>query len=363
MHSHIKIVFTLLSLVWFDLCFAGTPLTPEQTATVKQVLSQVQQHLQHGQASQARSLLEQTANALHSEAIETALILTHMQNGEYSHALSAAAHTQAEHVNIADTCLLYAWLLSIGGQTTFANTLLQENLARFPEHQSLRSMQSLLQGGTWNTAQLPKSEIAKFQPELVNPEKTYLNASIIGSATLLDTTHAVMPYSLLSTKKIWLRNGLGITVAASIEKTFPAQNIALLKLASPIAMAKPIHQADAPPKLGGLAYIVGYVKTNQVDQAYWPILKTDIIGMPNTAQHWTLHVRQFYSGAPVWNDAGALIGITVTSDNGNTEILPIQQMAAAIDLNTESAYHAHTHVSMQDIYEQALSTSLQVMAE
>ncbi|HAJ71186.1 MAG TPA: hypothetical protein DCO68_03820, partial [Methylophilaceae bacterium] len=358
-----KIIFTLLSLVWFDLCFAGTPLTPEQTATVKQVLTQVQQHLQHGQISQARSLLEQTANTLHSESIETALILTHMQNGEYTHALSAAAHTQAEHVDIADTCLLYAWLLSIGGQTTFANTLLQENFARFPEHQSLKTMQSLLQGGTWNAAQLPKSEIAKFQPELVNPEKNYLHASIIGSATLLDTTHAVMPYTLLNTKKIWLRNGLGITVAAGIEKTFPAQNIALLKLASPIAIVKPLNQADAPPKLGTLAYIVGYVTTNQADQAYWPILKTDIIGMPNTAQHWKLHVRQFHSGTPVWNGSGALIGITVKSDNGSTEILPIQHIASAIDLNTESANHSQAHVSMQDIYEQALSTSLQVIAE
>lgn len=367
MHYLPKAVSVLMAVFWFSTAQSADHLTPAQAATVDAVLQRTEAYLKAGEIEQARNLLDQTAGTLHSDAIEIAQVLTLMQGGEYTHALSAAAHTYAEHAEEADTALLYAWLLSIGGQVRVAHEVLQTNLERFPEHQSLRTMQSVLQSAQWDVSQLDVTGYLRLRPVLVESASKSEHVLLLNGATLLDELHAVTPFTpSLATKKLWLRNGLGITVGAKLVKVLPEHHVAILQLEKPMPIAHRMVVANKPTSLGNLAYVIGYFTATKSDMAQWPILRADFTGMPavsDDAGKWLLHIHSVMAGAPVFNPSGELMGISLNTDN-SSQLLPINEVVKLISQGQEeTAQPTKANPSMSELYEFALTTSLQLLAE
>ncbi len=354
-----------ISITLLFITYAMLPafaFSEEYSTDIQEKIYSIQQtmrkDLSEGHTDRARNKLEQAAGNFHAVEIELGLIQTLMQAGEYRHALSAAAHTQAEHPDTIDSTLLYAWLLAIGGQTTPALQLIETTLEKNPNNIALTLIKKQINARQLISSQIITSDAIQLKPftstkNVLNPRQYLTTGILINNGTYVITSLGAVE----NTKKLQIRNGLGREVSARIEQTFPTAKLALLKLDNPIKTTCEVTLTDKTPFPGNPIYIVGFTPL-QNEQADWPQLKVDILGTaPFITSGYPIHIPNATTGSGIFNQQGNLIGI-VDSDN-NKIMMPLDALAARKKLL--KSISPATKLTMDDIYEMALNNTVQVL--
>jgi len=112
------------------------------------LLAQGEAALAQGEVDAALVAFERAALMLHAADTEIALVRTYMQAGEYRRAVSFSAHTAGAHRQVVAGAVLYAWLLSLGGQDGAARRLLDGAAQLDASDPMVRAMQRLLAAPT-----------------------------------------------------------------------------------------------------------------------------------------------------------------------------------------------------------------------
>lgn len=301
---------------------------PERSA----LLERAEAALAHGDATAALHDFERAAEQEHAADIELGLVRSLMQAGEYRRALAFAAHTAGAHGSEAGAAALYARLLQIGGLG-----------ARAPRDAP---------------ADAPLPRLAPFAAGDAPPP----NARVIGSGVLIDAgRHALVPLAALrEVNALWLRNGLGRSVQASIEQRMDALGVALLRLDAPLAAAAiTLPARDAFP--GAPGHAVEFESASGAAPA-WPLLRTGFIGMPaGGGQRLGIELPAGPRGGPVFDAAGQLIGIALSAD-GSDRLLPVSALRASLGETTRGAGAPAPRMPLDQIYENALRLTLQLIA-
>lgn len=333
--------------------------SPEVEARVHSIQQDMRADLREGRTEHARNTLEQAVGNFHAVEIELGLIQTLMQAGEYRHALSAAAHTQAEHPKLADSALFYAWLLAIGGQTNPAIQLLENTQTLLPDNDALAVMLQQIKTNKLASTEIKTSDAIQLKPftstksNIQGAQKYLTSGVVIGDGKKIITVLSAIE----NAKTISVRDGLGRTATAQIEQKIPSAQLAILKLDTPIKPPPNINLADKPPFPGTPIYLIGFAASSN-NQADWPQLKIDILGTPGASNTYgyPVHVRTAPKGSGIYNQQGNLIGILAGDDK--KIMLPLTD--DALTVYKKSSKNSLAKLPMDEIYEASLSSTVQV---
>src|SRR5262249_18478568 len=141
-----------------------------------------------------------------------------------------AAHVSGEHSDDPAALALYAWLLNCGGQGQGARRL----LGSAPAGAIVSEGGEQLDGGGPPATEALSIPPARFAPYASG---AVAEGTVVASATLIDGgRRALAPAQSVKGTAIWVRNGLGQTTTASVERRFVAGTgeIALLRLDAPL---------------------------------------------------------------------------------------------------------------------------------
>jgi hypothetical protein len=347
-----------------------TGSTPQSLAQRQHLLVRGEASLAAGDVDGARRAFEQAANMAHSADIELGILRTQMQAGEYRQALAFAAHTAGVHLDDVEGAAFYAWLLNLGAQVAVGEQTLRaaEHLA--PEHPLLRELRA-----RWQSGELIPGDVMRQLPARLAPYATGATAlpaaSVQGSAILLpDGQHALAPRAALTPgATLWLRNGLGHTVAATISEAphGDASELVLLNLAQtlPTPGGEIVPPRDAFP--GSQAFAMNF-SLDTTGQPAWPVMRAGFLGMPLPgAIAWRrLGVGlpgQGVRGGPVYDQGGRLIGVALGLAQQADRLVPIsdlrQRFGDRFGAQTPESHAAS--VGADELYERALKTTLQVL--
>jgi len=337
--------------------------SPEIETRIHSLQKQMRQALSAGRNDDARNLLEQGANNFHAIELELGIIQTLMQTGEYRHALSAAAHTQAEHPDNTDAALLYAWLLAIGGQTQPALQLLEATLARHPHYDALAKLRQQIKSRQLIAAEIPTSDSIQLRP--FTPERAGDSTRQIGAGVVISDGKRVITRLayVRSGKRLVVRNGLGRESNASLEKSLPGNELAVLVLEQPYSNLVKTALADKTPFPGTPIYIVGFSPRSD-DQSDWPQLKVDILGMPGakTPNDYPVHISDSFAGAGVFDQRGNLIGII--NSGSNSSMTPLAPFFADFEVRAggpAKPANPLAKLPMDEVYEHAFGNLVQIL--
>lgn len=290
--------------------------------------------LASGDIECARRSFEQAASIVHAADVEIGIVRTQMQAGEYRQALAFAAHTAGAHRDSPTGRALYAQLLRAGGQAAAAE--------RVDEH---------------SDAALPA-----FTPQSLG-ELVPRGARVAGSALLWpDGTRAVTGLGLLPAgATLWLRDGLGRTVRAELERS--DGQLALLRLVRALP-ASPIAIAPRDPFPGSPGYAVAFQPARDADPA-WPALSPGFLGRGiGGGGRWLgIEVPGGAAGAPVFDAAGRLAGIGLPAgDDGRARLAGIDALRTLVEPAARaSAIDRPLPRAADEIYELALRQALQLI--
>lgn len=345
------------------------------TADIKQRIISMQQKLRkdliNGDINHAKHMLAQASGNFHSVEIELGLIQTLMQAGEYRHALSAAAHTQAEHTENSDASLCYAWLLAIGGQKQPALQLLNLQLHNLTQTENNRNNLVDIEAITRLRDQLnsnahplpPKtSDAIQLKPFTDANKYPLTNMILLNTGILIDNGNRLVTtianYS--ENKKYYVRNGLGETTTAEFAK---AENeIIYLKLHTSFQRAKGISRVTSKPIPGRPIYIISLRPSLNLEPS-WPQLSIDILGPPadTMTAGYRIHTKNLTAGAGVYNQHGNLIGLIAESPQQT--MLPLLDGSRENNPSATTTTNAFSGLSQAEIYESALANTVEVFGE
>ena len=364
---------------------AGGQAVREAAALSSARLQERAELLKTGEAALARldvtgalDSFERAALILHAPDTEIALIRSYMQAGDYRRALAFGAHTAGAHLDEAGGSVLYAWLLHIGGQPALAQRQLAETSARMRENLEVRAVLQQLNSG----APIATSQLLALPTRLApygNTKGLPYTARVAGSAVLLHGgSNALVPLNLLPRSgKLWLRNGLGQLVKAKTDKRLSALalGVALVRLESPLPVAKDLLVAPSDSFPGSAGFAVEYVSLPNVAPA-WPILRTGFLGSATGDSGERLLGIDMPAGArggPVFDGVGRLIGLALPgrAGKGDDRLVSASQLRKAFGeamaaeplttWNSSVPAGPKRRASVDSIYEDSLKTSLQVI--
>ena len=327
---------------------AAVPQADDAAAAASRsgLLSAAETALAQGDTATAIAALDRAALMAHSADTEIGLVCAYMQQGDYRRALAFAAHTAGAHRDAPAAAELYARLLTVGGQGAFAKRV----LADAPPHdlpQPLAPYGVMLQAST------------------VPPK----GAHVIASGVLLaDGQHALLPLAagIDEHSALWLRDGLGRTVEARIERRVDALGLGVARLGSPLAGAR-LVAAALDPFAGSPGYVVGFTASNDAAPA-WPQLHPGFVGAvvpaaPNT-RRLGIDVPPALHGAPLFDAAGRWSGIALKGVDDLHALLTIQRLRDELGeaLIPSGDSSAATRMAPDEVYERGLRIALQVIA-
>jgi len=324
----------------------------------------VQQHfrllLSQGHIEEARSILETAMGNFHAVEMELAMVQTLMQAGEYRHAMSAAAHTQAEHPSDADTTILYAWLMAVGAQPASALQLLENTRKEQPHLESILKLQEQIKTQKLAAADLKVSDAIQLGP-LADPALDRKYSKPVSTGVIFDEGRKIIMSTSFATKTNFLvRSGMGAIRTAKLFKNYADLNLTILELEKPIAHGVNTGVAGKTPFPGAMIYVLGFPQSTAVKTA-WPQMRMDVLGTPlgELQQGYPIHLQNLAAGSGVFDQQGNLVGIVGGANN--RVMLPVSDViktSANISLQ-ESA----NKVLIDEVYEGSLASVVEIFGE
>ncbi len=358
--------------------------TPQALAERQRLLDEGESRLRAGDAEGARQAFEQAALQAHEARIELGILRAQMQAGDYRHALAFAAHTAGVHLDEVRGRVFYAWLLNLGGQEAIAAQTLAQAEATAPGHPMVQAVRRGVQSGRYAAEGVLLSAPARLAP-FASGAVVARGARVVSSALLLaDGHHALAPLSVLPVSgPIWLRNGLGQTVAAEPDPqdATPGLGLVLLKLAEPLptpgAMVVPLRDAFA----GSPAYALDYTP-DAAGEAAWPVMRLGFLGAPIAVASAgpagsaglvgsVMSLRRLGvalpghgpRGGPVYDQGGRLVGLTLGREAVDG-LVPVGALRGRFGerFGKQDSAPRPVPLAPDELYEQAMRASLQVLA-
>jgi hypothetical protein len=327
--------------------------------------------LARGDTEAAERAFDSAARIVHSADIEMGLVRTYMQAGDYRRALIFASHAAGAHRNVPAGTALYGWLLHIGGQGVAARRYLREAHEAFPGDEALR------QAGAMVAAPQPLPGTALLSPPLraapyplpcaALPEGT----RTAGTALLLgDGRLAVVPAATVrGASQLWVRNAMGLTVAAEWLPG-PDATLAVLKLASPLPAVPWLSAPPREPFAGSPSMTVEYVPASD-GAATWPLLHQGFFGRSLAApgdRPLGIDLASGPRGGPVFDALGRLAGMSVPGVDGVDRMVSVDALSRAARLpplaaadGTAPQARPADRMSVDALYEVGMRLALQVL--
>lgn len=346
----------------------GVDLPQGRSAERQALLKQGERALTTGDTVAARKAFEQAGQIAHSADAEIGLVRADLQAGAYGEAMAFGAHTAGAHRDEPAGALLYAWLLAVGGQTEVAQQRLTRLAADVP---ASRARAAALQRLVADPAQRPG---AAFQtpPLRLAPYATGANpgtgARVRAAATLMgDGATALAPARALQACRggpLWLRNGLGQTVAAQATREPTATGLVVLRARQPLPAGAPWAARDAFP--GSPGYVVAHVASASA-QAAWPRLAAGFF-LPaadgaGAVPRLGVDTPASAAGSPVFDAAGALAGVfqgdASPAGSARRTIVPVSQLRPAVPAAAPAK--PAPRATADNVYEAGLRHALQVL--
>lgn len=357
-------------------------LSLENKQRVETLQNMMRENLSHGNTEKVKGELEEAIGNFHAVEIELAIVQTLMQAGEYRHALSAAAHTQAEHPDTIDSVLFYAYLLALGGQTAPASRLLEDSMQTQPNSLVLNQLLVQIKQQQLNSQTLSLNlrdddiQLYPFKENISQPLNHVSNGAIIGdgtqAVTTLDTLKLGNNANYLK-PRIWIRNGLGKQTEAEVQQTFPQVNLALLKLKKPLVKNNTVAVVTQKPAAAGTPYYLSGYRLTTPQQADWPVIRIDILGISNADNAYKTHLPNLVAGSPAYNTSGDLIGV-INPDpiTAKMVVMPLTTLLSHIQIakskdeaptptNSPNQNPLLSKKRLDELYEETMSTSIQVL--
>lgn len=375
----------LVVLIMWAMCAHAheDELSSENKQRVRTLQATMRKELAQGNTEKIKDELEQAIGNFHAVENELAIIQTLMQAGEYRHALSAAAHTQAEHPDDIDGTLFYAYLLTLGGQTMPTKQLLEASLQAQPNNKALNHLLAQIKQQQLNSQTLNSDlsdndiQLYPFSQSISQALIHVSNGVIVGDGTqvvtTLDTLKIVNPKTSNLNPSVWVRNGLGKQTEAEVQQTFPQVNLALLRLKQPLSKNNAAAIVAQKTASAGTPYYLSGYRLTAPQQTDWPIIKTDILGMPNAHLAYQTHLAHLVVGSAAYNTSGELIGV-ISQDSMTSKmvVMPLTSLLNHIQ-TAKSQDKLPTQTSsipqnpllskkrLDELYEETMNTSVQVL--
>lgn len=357
----------------------GGPASSALVDARRQLLDDGERLLSLGDVQSARQALDRAAMMLHAPDTEAALVRSQMQAGDYRQALAFAAHAAGAHRREwpAGTAL-YVWLLRVGGQGVVAQRMLDEALTLAPDDAALLALRAQLRL-PWphvnGPLRAPPLQLAPYAVgELAPP-----GARAAGTALLLGSgTAALVPTALLQGSgrlqdRLWLRNGLGQTVAASEVSRDEALGVSLLRLAQALPVAR-LQLVPREPFGGAAASMIEFGSADAA--AAWPLLRQGFfarVAASGGPRRLGIEAPAGPRGGPVFDASGRLAGIAIAGADcgadGQDNLLPAAALLARFGpLLAGPLLQAGTDgapglggAELDEVYERSLRSVLQVL--
>lgn len=353
---------------------------PERAA----LLAEGEAALSHGQVDQALRRFERAAAMAHAADTELALVRTWLQAGQYRQATAFSAHTAGAHQRVVEGAVLYAWLLSIGGQQDAARRLLDQAVERFPAEPMLPATRRLLDDPLAAPAvALPAVRLAPWSTGARVPK----GAQVVASGVLIDQgRHALVPLAALEGgARLLVRDGLGRTTGARLLRGDRGLGVALLALQPALTLhSLPVALGDTPVELplpaaaprdpfpGSPAHAVEFTPSHRADPA-WPRLRSGFHGAPEGVsgeRRLGIEMPAGPRGGPVLNAAGQWTGLALPGRGGTDHLVPVSRLRTAfVDMlgagpgpgAAATSGPVPPQVAVDEVYEGALRMTLQVI--
>ena len=323
-----------------------------------------------GGVEEAARQFERAGMVKHEADAELGLIRTYMQAGEYRRALSFAAHTAGAHPNSGAGSALYVWLLHIGGQVQIAAQLLDNARARLPADAVLHATASLIKSPLSEPPAALLVPPARFAPYISAATPPLPRAAVvIASGALVDGGRSVLTCAaaLGKSRHVWVRNGLGQTVSAKRTDKLNDTGLAHLELSDAIAAPELLLFPARDPFPGSPGFAVEFPVIANV-QPGWPLLRVGFLGKPVTMGVYQLGINMPPSsprGGPVFDTAGHMIGIAVSSPTADDRLILASELRKHLNAvpGDPAPGTPRPRVGVDEIYERALKMTVQVIAE
>jgi len=339
------------------------------------LLARAQSELEHGDAAAALDDFERAAMMLHAADAELGLIRAAMQDGQYRRALALCAHTAGEHTDEADGGALYAWLLRIGGQADLAARTLADTRAHAPGDpvaaavaRAFATPSPLASGVLLESGHRMAPWPAMVDDRSPPPPST---ARFASNAVLVDDgSAALLPLSALPAlagARLWVRNGLGQTTAATLDAadaSMASHGLARLVLRTRLAAAASRPSSDRAPFAGSPGHAMAF---GTGAAPAWPSLAQGFLGSLVGDSDVRRLGFEATAGAAVLDSRGALVGVVTAAHDGDARWVPLSALKGpATAVPAPSAAPARTGLALlapDEIYEAGLRRALQVLAD
>jgi hypothetical protein len=302
---------------------------------------------------------------LHSADTECGIVRAQAQAGRYREALAFAAHAALAHRNFAAGSALYAWLLHVGGQSMFAQRVLDEALRLAPDDVALRLAREQLRQAQPRASGPLMAPPLRVAPYAYGPAQPPSTARTAGTALLFDGGRAALvPAAIVDgADTVWLRNGLGNTVNVTTAERLDAIGLTRLQLATPLPAPTPLLGVAREPFAGNPGVTIEFVAGPGADAA-WPLLYQGFLGrmIEPSIRQLGIDVPPGPRGGPVFDSAGRLAGIALAHREGPDRWVPVAAITAVAGAEWSPATGAPAATAAIDVvYEAALQHTVQLL--
>lgn len=337
----------------------------ESAAEPQRLVEEAEELLATGRPQDALRILECLTTKVHVAAVELALVRSQMQMGEYRRALAFGAHAAGAHREVPAGMALYAWLLRVGGQEAAASSTLKEALTRAPLDPVLVEARTalsvpwpapagLLRRGPWRMTPYAWGETVPAASRLLG------NGVLLygGNAALVPTV------AIEGSHRIWVRNGLGQTSEATVERALEGTPLTHLRLRTALVVPTPVPYATREPYGGSPGYLFEYAPTSEGDPA-WPLLRMGFLAAAppgGGSRPLGIGAPVGSRGGPVLGADGSLTGIAIVDRDKSDRLLPMVALPSDLQgLPVLAEPPSNARVSPDEAYERGLGIALQVI--
>ena len=208
----------------------------------------------------------------------------------------------------------------------------------------------------------------RFVPYAINLAGDAPSARAVAVATGVlwdDGTRALVPMAAMAhARRIWVRNGLGQTVAAKYLQAVSGTDLAVLELAVPLSRGD-VQWARRDPFAGSPGFVADYPTVQQAAPS-WPRLRHGFLGgatLTSSVRHLGITLAAGSQGGAVFDKYGHVAGFAIPAMAGGAVLIPVSQLRNAL-VNSQldaRAQPADATVAFDEGYEQAMRMTLQVI--